>query len=723
MKKVSFIIATMMTVFSVSPILKVSASAPLPLSSFTYSNSNELVKALEQDFDKSFFDEYSSYYSETQVKNVSDYLTKIREKGLYTICFDGQKADQPVQLFLNDWYGEPNLYFTGDKSETGIQYVQLFYPDSISGKSTIEILDAINPNGVGSQNFYPAYTMIEEQLISIENQEIDCVVGKFEEDTRDYITFIYEGAIIRVVGDREIMESTDSLNTIRIESLICNIDPDFMTKELGEVIDPSEENPKEVTANYDLSFSSTKEMEEYFNNVVSGETAVPFREDCSEEDFDNFIEFLNLVNLKGLPEFNQDITSVGIRYTGLYGNDTSIVYSIQSKAIDQIETIFISDDLVSQTNENGIAWLYGILTAERNSDYQQSYTSTINIHNVDEPVQVLIGTRRTNEHNLQDIMYLYGNNYVLIELKEDCTIDDINMVEGITYKSCPISASILAMTYSDFYNGLTTTPNDYTITSPIETTTEANTTTEPIPESTTFEPLDAKFDMELQLVNLPSKTRYILGESLDLTGLTVNLTLIGGDGERIPILESQPLSDLPDKYTYKIEGDTSEVGSPDITIAVSFLNEALNQAVTASDSFHIDVIHVMPMTSDTVTDNPTTETTTTTIAANYKNITQEDLENWAKNDYEYRSGNSAVSAETIINAAGNYEITLADENGTTLDVYTIDPATAEGTDQTGKEVNLPQTGYSDVYKIIVIFAVLMTVSGIALVLKTKKENE
>lgn len=114
------------------------------------------------------------------------------------------------------------------------------------------------------------------------------------------------------------------------------------------------------------------------------------------------------------------------------------------------------------------------------------------------------------------------------------------------------------------------------------------------------------------------------------------------------------------------------------------------------------------------------ESTKTTT---FKNITQNDFIDWAKTDYESKTGITPSSANFFENEDGDYEITLADENGTILDVYTVAPATAEGTDQSGEEVNLPQTGYSDIYKVIAGLAALMTVSGAAIVVKTKKETE
>lgn len=110
-------------------------------------------------------------------------------------------------------------------------------------------------------------------------------------------------------------------------------------------------------------------------------------------------------------------------------------------------------------------------------------------------------------------------------------------------------------------------------------------------------------------------------------------------------------------------------------------------------------------------------------ATNFKNITQNDFMDWAKKDYESKTGILPANASLTEKANGNYEITLADENGTILDVYTVDPTTAEGTEQAGEVVNLPQTGYSNIYKVIAGLAALMTVSGAAIVVKTKKKTE
>lgn len=120
-----------------------------------------------------------------------------------------------------------------------------------------------------------------------------------------------------------------------------------------------------------------------------------------------------------------------------------------------------------------------------------------------------------------------------------------------------------------------------------------------------------------------------------------------------------------------------------------------------------------------IEDTVTTESTTT----NYKNITQEDFKDWAMKDYATKTGNTPAKAALLETADGNYAITLTDEDGEVLDVYTVNPETATGTNQANEVVSLPQTGCSDIYKVLVGLAVLMTVGGGTLIVKTRKKDE
>ena len=95
-------------------------------------------------------------------------------------------------------------------------------------------------------------------------------------------------------------------------------------------------------------------------------------------------------------------------------------------------------------------------------------------------------------------------------------------------------------------------------------------------------------------------------------------------------------------------------------------------------------------TESTATTSATT--TTTAVTTSVTNIADEDLCSWAINDYQKKTGVTPANAEITARSEEACEITLTDENGNVLDVYTVDPKTGTGTDSSNAEVNLPQTG-------------------------------
>lgn len=55
---------------------------------------------------------------------------------------------------------------------------------------------------------------------------------------------------------------------------------------------------------------------------------------------------------------------------------------------------------------------------------------------------------------------------------------------------------------------------------------------------------------------------------------------------------------------------------------------------------------------------------------------------------------------------------MTDDNGNVLDVYTVNPATAEGRNKSNEEVNLPQTGITSTRNwIVFIGGILMIALG------------
>ncbi|MBE6864480.1 MAG: hypothetical protein E7495_08000 [Ruminococcus flavefaciens] len=94
-----------------------------------------------------------------------------------------------------------------------------------------------------------------------------------------------------------------------------------------------------------------------------------------------------------------------------------------------------------------------------------------------------------------------------------------------------------------------------------------------------------------------------------------------------------------------------------------------------------------------VTTEPTTEITTTPVSEKHI-ASDDDLRNWAINDYKNKNknGQTNISAEITSKSNDTYEITLRDKDGNTVDVYTIDPVTGSGSNSANEDVDLPQTG-------------------------------
>ena len=135
------------------------------------------------------------------------------------------------------------------------------------------------------------------------------------------------------------------------------------------------------------------------------------------------------------------------------------------------------------------------------------------------------------------------------------------------------------------------------------------------------------------------------------------------------------------------------------------------------------------------TDSTTTTTTSATTAAAATTTTSEAADTpkhiasdetfiqWAVNDYHEKTGAKNVSARIVSADDEKYQINIMDENDNVLDTYTIDPVSGTGTNSADENVDLPQTGMSGAHKMIAGMAALMTLTGAALIKKSRKEDE
>ena len=84
----------------------------------------------------------------------------------------------------------------------------------------------------------------------------------------------------------------------------------------------------------------------------------------------------------------------------------------------------------------------------------------------------------------------------------------------------------------------------------------------------------------------------------------------------------------------------------------------------------------------------------------------EELCNWAKHDYESKTGATGTNASLRVNDDGTYEITITDKDGKVLDTYIIDPRTGIGVNAANAEVNLPQTGNNSTAGLLAVMGAL-----------------
>ena len=85
-------------------------------------------------------------------------------------------------------------------------------------------------------------------------------------------------------------------------------------------------------------------------------------------------------------------------------------------------------------------------------------------------------------------------------------------------------------------------------------------------------------------------------------------------------------------------------------------------------------------------------------------------------DYEGKTGIRVGNASAQRNEDGTLTIVLSDQQGSTLETYTIDPKTAVGTDSTAQTVDLPKTGKNHLTQLLLLCgAFLASAAGACLV--------
>lgn len=149
---------------------------------------------------------------------------------------------------------------------------------------------------------------------------------------------------------------------------------------------------------------------------------------------------------------------------------------------------------------------------------------------------------------------------------------------------------------------------------------------------------------------------------------------------------------------------TETTNNTDVSTTTTTFTDTITETTNNTDISTTTTTSTDTVTKSTdITDVSEATTAVTTTTTNYKNITENDFIDWAKSDYQDKTGIIPANAVLVENSDGDYEITLTDETGNVLDVYTVDPATAIGTSQSGEEVNLPQTGIYSMRNWLIFF--------------------
>ena len=98
----------------------------------------------------------------------------------------------------------------------------------------------------------------------------------------------------------------------------------------------------------------------------------------------------------------------------------------------------------------------------------------------------------------------------------------------------------------------------------------------------------------------------------------------------------------------------------------------------------------------------------------------------AKSDYEEKHGNTKVVTKSEATKDGAVKISIEDNNGNVLDVYTIDPKTGTGTNQKNETVDLPQTGVTAWDSVLIFhaaFALLLFGLWMVVAVSRKKHHD
>ena len=321
----------------------------------------------------------------------------------------------------------------------------------------------------------------------------------------------------------------------------------------------------------------------------------------------------------------------------------------------------------------------------------------------------------------------FNSDFVSVPIEVKSGVIDVHSESVTTTEATTTSTTTVTTTTSETTETATTTMTESTTeaeTTTSTTTTETNDTIGKLIINDQVGKVGETLNIPISIQNNPGIISLVAEISYDNTALKllganknadfwndVNMTP-GGD------LTAQPYRII--WYDGLAKSDFTENG---ILAELSFevLKEGSHEVkitISDSDTFNTEFASVPFETSAGIVE-VASESTTTEPETPTNIRSDEELCEWAINDYEQKTGITATKAE--ITAKGDtYEITLTDDEGNVLDVYTIDPLTGVGTDTEGETVDLPQTGNNSMKNWLIVFGALILIGLGAVSIKTSR---
>lgn len=185
--------------------------------SFNYNNTNDFLYALENDFDESIFDQLYGKGSQS----LQSFITDAETYGVYVPYVNGEDlSEKGFNMYPVDMFDRTNLYFQGDRDETGIQYMnESLINDELKAFAEENGISALMHQLAPSLEYDASY----EATYTIGGNDYNVLVAPFEDDPRIFIFLLHENALFRIALYEEIAAANSTLEHLTFQQV--RLDP------------------------------------------------------------------------------------------------------------------------------------------------------------------------------------------------------------------------------------------------------------------------------------------------------------------------------------------------------------------------------------------------------------------------------------------------------------------------------------------------------------------